>query len=530
MQEVGVIVNGEITNTNPRDLKPLPPLATTPPGEVAGLVARARVAQKQWESLSFSDRAARLKAACKAMLKRRQEVVDLLAQEIGKYPADTLMSEALGPLDYLNNWIKVVRPYLRPRRLPISALAFPGKQGFVEILPRGVIGIIAPWNFPLAYFFKPVLPALLCGDAVVMKPSEFAPRTPAWFASILSEHVPKDLVQCLQGGPEVGRALIQGGIDALTFTGSINTGREVARLAAEQMIPLSCELGGKDPAIVLPDCNLPRTVAGILNWAMSNVGQSCGAIERVYVIDAIADDFVAQLTSAVSRLRTGPGADDAVDLAPIATRRQLEIIEAHVADAVAKGAKLLTGGKPTGKGNWFAPTVLDRCDHTMRVVTEETFGPVIAVLRVPDVNRAVEQANQSIYGLNASIWSSDLTRARELARRLDAGTVFINNHAVTGAMPCAPWTGVKQSGYGIANSEFALANFTRPRTILVDKNANPDPWWFPMDEVLSDLGNRLAEAQLGNLFGALKVPFLLRKRVKTILEFVKPRQALPPKA
>jgi acyl-CoA reductase-like NAD-dependent aldehyde dehydrogenase len=188
---------------------------------------------------------------------------------------------------------------------------------------------------------------------------------------------------------------------------------------------------------------------------------------------------------------------------------------------VQKGAKILAGGKRVGKGLFFEPTVLDHCTHEMKVIAEETFGPVLSVVRVKNLDEAVTLANDSIYGLNASIWSADVERAVELGKRLQAGTVFVNNHALTGAMPFAPWTGVKQSGYGVANSTFALANYTRPKTTFIDRNDMPDPWWFPLDESLVDIGHRLAEVQLGHVSRALKLPSLLKSRAKKILEFVK---------
>jgi acyl-CoA reductase-like NAD-dependent aldehyde dehydrogenase len=506
---------------SPLDRTPLPVVPPTSEDEVKAAVRRARAVQPAWEALGFNERARLLHKAARAMLERRDQVIEIMHREIGKFRVEILMGEALAPMDLLTNWIKVARPFLAPRKLPISQLAFPGKRGTVDVLPRGVVGIIAPWNFPLAYYFKPVYPALLAGNAVVVKPSEHSPRTADWFIGILAEFLPPSVIQCVHGDGEAGRRLIRAGLDALVFTGSIPTGRDVVRQCAEQMIPVSVELGGKDPALVLDDCDLDRTVAGVMQWALNNVGQSCGAIERVYVTPKIADRFVTQLAAAVARLRTGPPDDPTVDIAPVAVARQLEVIEAHVNDAIARGAKLLCGGKRFGAGLGYEPTVLDHCDHTMKVVTDETFGPVIPILRVKDEQEAIAQANDSIYGLNASVWTTDLARGERIARRLEAGTVLVNNHAVTGAMACVPWSGVKQSGFGIANSTFALHFYTRPRAVVVDTNRQPDAWWFPMDRTLLEMGERLANAQLGKYLSAIKIPLLIRRRCKTILELVR---------
>ncbi len=520
----GIIQSDEIRGFAPIDLKPRPVVAVTSPAEIAETTKRARTAQPAWEALGFDGRVKVLKAATRAMLERRKESCALLLEEGGKFSEEAMFTEALGPMDYLKNWIPVVRTHLKPRKLPIPMMAYPGKSATTDLVPRGVVGIIAPWNYPLGTYFKPVFPALLAGNTVVMKPSEFAPRTGEWFKSVLAEFLPKDVIQTVHGGGPVGQALVQSGIDALVFTGSVPTGKRVLQLAAEQMIPCSVELCGKDPAIVLADCNLPRTVAGILNWGLHNSGQDCGSVERVYVVDAIADRFVPMLASAASRLVAASqhAADRAVDVGPLNNRRQLQIVEEHVADALLRGAKLLTGGKPTGEGLFFQPTILDGCDHTMKVINEETFGPVIPIVRVKDVEEAIRLANDSIYGLNASVWTEDLAGGDRIARRLQAGTVFINNHALTGAMAFAPWTGVKQSGYGVANSQFAMATYTRPRTILTDKSKAPDPWWLPLDSVMGDIAERLALAQLGQVTAAIKVPGLFKKRVRTILDFVQP--------
>jgi acyl-CoA reductase-like NAD-dependent aldehyde dehydrogenase len=296
----------------------------------------------------------------------------------------------------------------------------------------------------------------------------------------------------------------------------------VAKACAERLIPVSLELGGKDAAIVLSDCLFDRTVAGVMYWALTNAGQSCGAIERVFVEDPIAERFVSALATAVSRLRvTGDAATS--DVGPLSNARQLEVVEAHVKDAIAKGAVVRCGGHRTGKGYWFEPTVLDRCTRDMLVMSEPTFGPVIPIGRVPNAEAAVHATNDCSYGLTASVWSADLARAEAYARRLQVGTAYVNNHSFTGAMPAAPWTGVKNTGPGVASGVFALNHYTRPRSIVVDKNERADAWWFPMDERLEDLGRSVADALLGSVTAALRVPVLLLRRQRSVLDFVRKR-------
>jgi acyl-CoA reductase-like NAD-dependent aldehyde dehydrogenase len=511
----------QLLGTNPVTLRPLPPVDLTSADGVRAAVERARRAQPAFAALGFEARAEMLVRASKRMLERREDLVELLHDEVGKPAGDVLMSEALAPLDAAQGWIKILRKDLAPERVPLNPVAFPGKRARIELEPRGVIGVIAPWNFPLAYFMKPLYPALLAGNAVVLKPSEYAPRTAKWLVARLREVFPTEIVQCVVGGADTGRELIRAGIDGLVFTGSVPTGREVVRACAEQMIPVSVELGGKDPAIVLDDAELDRTVLGICHWSFTNAGQSCSSIERVYVLEGIADRFVAQLADAAERLATEPRADGSFDVGPLVNERQLRHVEGHVRDALERGAVLRAGGKRTGRGFGYRPTVLDRVTHDMKVATEETFGPVVGVVRVASVDEAVRLANDSRFGLNASVWSRDVTKAEAVARRLEAGVVLVNNHSVTGAVPSLPWSGVKDTGYGVANGRQSYATFVRPKTYLVDANSKPDAWWLPIDARLEDLGERLADAQLGRVLRAVKVPLLLAQRVRGLERFAR---------
>jgi acyl-CoA reductase-like NAD-dependent aldehyde dehydrogenase len=515
----------DLHNQCPVDLHPLAPVPVT--RDIAQRVLEARTAQPAWEALGFDARAAMIERAARIIVERREQVLELLHDETGKTPGDVLMGEALGALQFLRDYIKVARPYLKPRRLPFNPIAMPGKSGHVDLVARGVVAIITPWNFPLATFFRPVFAALLCGNTVVLKPSELSPRMGAWFGRVLAETLPPRVLVVVQGGPSAGAELVRSQVDAVTFTGSTASGREVAKACAERLIPVSLELGGKDAAIVLSDCLFDRTVAGVMYWALTNAGQSCGAIERVFVEDPIADRFVDALATAVARLRV-TGDTKTSDVGPLSNARQLEVVDAHVKEALAKGAVLRCGGRRTGKGYWFEPTVLDRCTEDMLVMREPTFGPVIPVCRVANAEAAVHATNACSYGLTASVWSENIARAEAYARRLQVGTAYINNHSFTGAMPAAPWTGVKSSGTGVASGVFALNHYTRPRSVIVDRNEGADAWWFPMDDALEALGERLSDALLGNVAAALKVPGLLRRRQRTVLDFV--RTGPPPRS
>jgi acyl-CoA reductase-like NAD-dependent aldehyde dehydrogenase len=256
---------------------------------------------------------------------------------------------------------------------------------------------------------------------------------------------------------------------------------------------------------------------GVAQWAIHNTGQNCAAIERVYVEAAIADAFVKRLSKVVGALRVAPSSG-CTELGPLQNAAQLAIVEDHVADAIASGAKLVVGGKRTGNGYGYLPTVLDNCSQAMKVVREETFGPVIAVVRVQDAEEALAMANDSEYGLNGSVWTGDLKRGEALARRLDVGVALVNNHAITGTMANVPWTGTKNTGPGVAGSRFSYNTFVRRRTVFVDSSNKPDPWWFPANDDLTDFGEAIVARSLGSMTVLIKLAGLVGKRVKAIRE------------
>jgi acyl-CoA reductase-like NAD-dependent aldehyde dehydrogenase len=499
----------------PADESPLPPVEYSSPDDVKRAVERARKAQRAWAELSIGERAERLLAVAQRILEGQDEICRILEQETGRSPTESRMTEIATTADYVKGVIRAGMKALAPERIKLSALDFPGKKVVVEVVPRGVIGIIAPWNYPVSNFYKSVWPALLAGNGVVLKPSEHTPRSGAWLAAQLAGALPEGLVGLVQGKGEVGQALIDSGIDSIVFTGSVPTGRRVALAAAERLIPSSLELGGKDAAIVLADCDMPRTVAGVLQWSMHNAGQNCAAIERVYVEEAIADAFVDKLGKAAQRLKVAPE-EGPSDLGPLQNAAQLAIVEAHVADAKKKGARVMSGGERTGRGFGYRPTVLDGCSDEMRVVREETFGPVVAIVRVKDAEEALRRANDSPYGLNGSVWTRNIERGEALARRLEVGVALVNNHSFTGILPETPWTGVKDTGPGIAASRHAYAHLVRPRTLLVDRSKKPDPFWFPANADLEQMSLALVERNKGSFMALFKLAGLLGKRVKAI--------------
>ncbi len=494
---------------NPGTGEPLPPVAPSEPSEISAAIGQARAAQPAWAARPAGDRYDLCRKLARRIMENRKQVCEIMAAETGRTATEAFMSEVVYLMTAVDSAVRACEAATATVPVPLSFIEYPGKKACVEAVPRGVVGIIAPWNYPLSNFYKPLFPALLSGNTVVLKPSEFTPRTGQWLYEQCVAVFPTNVVKIIQGAGDVGQKLIQG-VDAIVFTGSVPTGRKVALQAAERLIPSSVELGGKDAAIVLADCDLTRTVAGVGYWGFHNAGQNCAGIERVYVEAPIADAFVAQLGKLAAALRVPE------DLGPLQNPRQLQIVEEHVADALAKGARLVAGGKPTGQGLGYAATVLDQCTAEMRIMREETFGPVLAVQRVPDAEQALALANDCAYGLGGSVWTKNTARGEQLVRRMEVGVAMVNNHAVSGTLPESAWTGMKDTGTGIAQSQFAYATFVRRRTVLVDTNKDPDAWWFPANADLAAFAEAAAQKSLGSFIVLPKLVGLISKRVKAI--------------
>jgi acyl-CoA reductase-like NAD-dependent aldehyde dehydrogenase len=491
-----------LVQTGPLGTK-LDPIEETPKDQVAQLVAKAREAQREWAAAPLEERVKHVRRMRDRALDRAEKLAKLIHDEVGKPEEEALLAEVLATADVVDYWSESIEEHLEPMEVELDKLTFPGKSGVIHREPRGVLGVIMPWNFPLALPLRTLVPALLAGNAVVFKPSEASPRVGRAIGELF-EGLPEGVLTVIQGGRDVGAALCEADVDMVVFTGSVRAGRQVAHACAERLIPCALELGGKDAAIVLADCDLERAAQGVAWGALSNAGQNCAAIERVYVEAPIAEKFIARLSEIVKGLRFG------VDVGPLTTKAQLATVVSHVDGAKAAGAKVLCGGE-TKDGQGYLPTVVRVDSDDMELMREETFGPVVPVRVVADVEEAIALANASKYGLTASIWTKKASRGEELAHRLRAGVVTVNNHSFTGAIPAAPWSGHGETGYGITNSVLALEGMTRPRFVLVDKSsAKRELWWYPYTPALRVIALAMAALRSGTTSIVGKIAALFR--------------------
>ncbi len=482
------------------------PMAT--PEQAVGALNEMRAAFKTWSARPVSERVRILGKLQQVLIDSADEISAVVNRDTGKSRQDALI-ELWMTVELLDTYRKHAASWLKSRRVSSGYFFF--KRSYIDHRPYGVVLIISPWNYPFYLSIPPVISALIAGNTVVLKPSEITAATGVMMEELF-KRVPElaPYVRVVHGDGAVGAALVQAGPDYIFVTGSTLTGQRVSQAAAENLTPVSCELGGKDAVIVLEDADIDRAARWTTWGANFNAGQSCDAVERVYVVEPVYDEFVRRSVEHTGNLKIGysPDQNSPYYLGPMTDPRQVDIVDRHLQDALAKGARILAGGHRDGM--FIEPTVLVDVDHSMQIMREETFGPILSIMKVMDEAEAIRMANDTNFGLGASVWSNDIRRAVRVARQVQSGTLLINDTIAQIAIAMLPFGGVKQSGHGRIHGKEGLLQFTYPFAFAISRPPNP----LDLSVVLRNPGKyQLAKNLIHLLFGVG-----LRQRLQPLLK------------
>jgi acyl-CoA reductase-like NAD-dependent aldehyde dehydrogenase len=487
--------------SNPATLDPLGEVELQSRADVEQAVERARKAQPEWSEIGFEQRGRFMRRAVKILVERQDEFADVIVSETGKPRVDALAAEILPSCDAMTYYAKRARRILATRTVPLHLLKT--KRLKVVYRPMGVVGVITPWNFPFILSLNPTVQALLAGNTVVLKPSEVAPLSGQLVEELFAAAgLPENVLQVLVGDGETGEALVDSAVDKIAFTGSVHTGRKIAEACGRQLKPCTLELGGKDPMIVCADADLERAANGAVYGAFANAGQICMSTERVYVVESVADEFIDRVVEKTAALRQG--AEGEFEVGSMIWPPQLELVERHVDEALERGAVLLAGGRrnPDCDGYFYEPTVLTDVLQDMTIMRDETFGPVLPIMRVRDEQEALSLANDSRYGLNANIWTKSRHHGVELAKKLESGCVVVNDCMVNYGATESPFGGVKDSGIGRVNGDIGLRSYCHTQSIVVDRfGGRSEAMWFPYSLRKQKLVQRMMRVLWGTSLG-----------------------------
>jgi succinate-semialdehyde dehydrogenase/glutarate-semialdehyde dehydrogenase len=465
-------------------------VSTITPEQVQGVVDDVARIQPAWAELSLADRARYLRRAADALLDDIDEIAELLVNEQGKPRVEAYTMELLPTVDALHWCAKAGPKILADEKVRMSQAFLMSKKSRFTFEPIGVVGVIAPWNYPWSIPFGEVAIALMAGNGVVLKPASLTPLLGEAIRRVFEKGgLPEGLIRVVHGGGAVGDALARSSVGKVFFTGSVEVGRKVGEVCAQRLKGSVLELGGKDPMVVCADADLGNAVSGAVWGGFANAGQTCSGIERVYVVREVADRFVEGVAAEAERLRLGDPLEWETEIGPMTSADQYEIVVDLIEDAVSSGAKKLCGG-PTEvaglSGKFVAPTVLTGVTHEMRIMREEVFGPVLPIVTVEDEQEAIELANDSEFGLGASVWTKDRQKGERIARRIQSGMVWVNDHSFShGACQCA-WGGVKDSGVGRSHSKFGFYECVNIKMNAWEPGITRDFWWHPYDRALGE--------------------------------------------
>src|SRR5712692_7614103 len=478
----------------------------TSPERVSEIVFRARAAQSTWAKLPIRERCAKLRGLRERIMAARNDLADAVVRESGKPRVEALFADVFVALDSAEYWSKNAANTLRTQRVPHHSTAAKAKRGYLACDPLGVVAVISSWNYPLAIPVSQIIPAVVAGNAVVCKTSDFTPQCGALIEKLfIDAGFPKDLVKIVQGGGEVGQALIDASPDKVMFTGSVATGRRVAEACAKKLIPSVLELGGKDAMIVLADADLGVASSAVVWGSYTNCGQVCLSVERLFVEQAVADEFIALCVEKTKKLRLGPGSDPSTDVGPLIRPQHVQRMRDLIQDAVARGAKVLCGGnaRPDLGPNFFEPTVIIGIDSTMKLFQEETFGPILAMQTVRDAEEAVTRANDSPFALAASVWTSNAACGQAIAKRLRAGAVMVNDAISYFGIAEAPHGGCGASGWGRTHGKAGLLEMVQMKYIDSDRlRRREKPWWYRYGADLERAADAFLQFEFSGSLGA----------------------------
>lgn len=497
----------EFSLKSPIDLSSLGSFTCATKGEISIAIEKAKLAQNKWSLLSYKERSSYMYSMIDTVIKNQDEIMEVVMKETGKPKAEALSMEVYAAVDSLSFYAKRVEKFLKPRKIKLHGVMSFLKKAMIVHKPQGVIGIITPWNGPFILALNPTVQALLAGNAVIIKPSEVTPFSSKLVEKLfLQSGLPEDLVQVILGDGQTGAELIDSNIDKVSFTGSVITGKRVAISCSEKLIPFTLELGGNDAMIVCDDADIDKATSGALIGSYMNAGQYCCGTERIYVTEKNYDEFIKQLTHKASNLIQN-GKEDA-DVGAIAWDKQLDIIEEHVKLAIEEGAILHVGGKKNNSlpGLYFEPTVLSNVNHKMKIMNEETFGPIACVQKVTNEQEALNLANDSSYGLNGNIWTENKEKGLRIAKLFNTGAVSINDMAMSYGVNEVPFGGVKNSGLGLVNGAEGLKGYCHPMPIIIERFAKGPVSSYPYsDKTIKEMqgaikvfwGNKLVRKLLG---------------------------------
>ncbi|HEX8638931.1 MAG TPA: aldehyde dehydrogenase family protein [Pyrinomonadaceae bacterium] len=511
----------EIISYNPATGEELGRAANASGEEVRIAVEKSRAAFETWRATSFKERAQFVMKAREVILTEMDDIARLISAEVGKPFGEAISTEIAPVLDLMQYFARRAAKILKPEKINIGQLALMGRSSKIVYQPLGIVAIISPWNYPLAIPLGEVAMALMAGNTVVLKPSELTPLVGLKIGEIFEKAgLPENVLQIVTGDGRTGAALVEAAPDKIMFTGSVTTGKRIAEAAAKNLTPFVLELGGKDPMIVFDDANLELAASAAVWGAFCNSGQTCASVERLYVQKTIADKFTALVVEKTKKLRQDSGAAETTDIGSMVSENQLKIVESHVESFAEEGAKILTGGRrnPNFAGAFFEPTVISDAKNSMRGMREETFGPTLPIVVFQTEEDAIKLANDSEFGLTASVWTSDIRRGERVARSIEAATVCVNEVLYTHGIAQTPWGGFKNSGSGRTHGAHGLKELVAAQHIHINRaSIVPNVWWMPYGATAIETFKGLARHfSSGSLLQTTRLAPLMFKRIKEL--------------